>query len=295
MTMLNKKHTFIKTTFEEQWKVNKNNLSVIAPSTANPMLVLNTPNNPTGLSYSEDELSEIATVLKDRKAIVICDEIYEHLQYDNNFKSLATKLPSQSIISSGFSKSCGIGGWRIGYLVFPPELSNVRKAVVSLASETFSCVASPMQYAACEIFDPVHAPELKAYLAKSRKILHAVGTFCTRLLNDAHIRTIAPDGGFYIYPDFVTFIDKFNRNGINNSGEMTDAILEQTGVALLPSQEFGTDEGYRARLCFIDFDGTVAMSNCPEHTELTEDWLRHYCPNVIEGVEVLCKWCLALK
>ena len=83
MTMLNKKHTFIKTTFEEDWKVNKNNLVASGfdlESDTNSMLILNTPNNPTGLAYTEEELSELAGVFKTTKTIVISDEIYEHLQ-----------------------------------------------------------------------------------------------------------------------------------------------------------------------------------------------------------------------
>jgi aspartate aminotransferase len=296
MNMLEKDGKIVPTSYMDSWKLTTRNVKpVLKDKTGLSMLILNTPNNPTGLVYSEQELANLAKLFEENNTTVIADEIYEHMQFDNEFCSIAKVLPSQTIISSGFSKSMGCGGWRIGYAIFPPEMADVRRAVTALASETFSCPASPTQYAMLEVFNPDNADVMQDYLLKSRKILQAIGLWSANFLNECNIDTHTPQGGFYIFPDFNKFAHLFRRNNINNSEEMCQAMLDATGVGLLPGNEFSTLGGYQARVCYIDFDGKAAMENVPDSGEIDEEWLRENCKNVVEGVERIGDWVTSMR
>ena len=86
------------------------------------LLILNSPGNPTGFSYSEDQLRSLAEVLRRYQVLALSDEIYSGTHFDNGHVSLARHYPEGTIISNGLSKWCGAGGWRLGYFVFPEKL-----------------------------------------------------------------------------------------------------------------------------------------------------------------------------
>ena len=110
------------------------------------MLILNSPNNPTGQVC--ENLEEISNVVNKYNLIILSDEIYSELTFTNNYKSISNFCPEKTIISTGLSKWCGAGGWRLGYFIVPEGLNNIKKIINVLASETFSAVSAPIQYAA---------------------------------------------------------------------------------------------------------------------------------------------------
>ncbi|KAJ1443349.1 pyridoxal phosphate-dependent transferase [Ochromonadaceae sp. CCMP2298] len=309
--MLQKKTTFVQTTYEEGWKVNPQNLSCLkADSCENKLLFLNYPSNPTGLSFSREELSALASLLKETGTVALCDEIYQdtHFEQGEQAPSLAQVLPAQSIICSGFSKSFAAGGWRLGYFVFPPELSHICKAMASLASETYSCAPTPMQYAALDSLTQLEDPAsptshaLSIYHLKQRLIMHKLGSLCTSLLNKARIRTHTPDGGFYIFPDFHHHMGALKARGVTDGGQLCRQILSSKAVTLLPSEDFRVaGDDLQVRLCFVHFDGAAALEACPlpvgtgmgadgAEGEIDEAWLRAHCGDVVTGVERICEW-----
>lgn len=155
--MLNRLPTTVTTSYEDKWKLNTRNIRPILDST-NPhkLLVLNYPSNPTGLSYSHEEFQQIAPLLQQTNTVTICDEIYSDLYFEAlSLPSLAQHLPDYCIIASGLSKGFGAGGWRLGYMVFPPALMHIRQAVTALASETFSCAPTPMQVRYLHLFTTI--------------------------------------------------------------------------------------------------------------------------------------------
>ena len=93
--------------------------------------------------------------------IVLSDEIYSDLTFENNYQSISEFCPEQTIISNGLSKWCGAGGWCLGYFVIPDKLSNLIDSLKVLASETFTSVSSPIQYAAISAFENDHDSYLK--------------------------------------------------------------------------------------------------------------------------------------
>lgn len=299
--ILGRRVTLIPTTFECGWRITPENLMwslVGANDDARPrLLVLNYPMNPTGHSYTVDELKELADVARRYQLIVLSDEIYGQLHFKGEHVSIARFYPERTIISSGLSKWCGAGGWRLGTFSFPPELDWLLEAMAAVASETYTSVCAPIQYAAVEAFRC--GVDLERYLWHVRRILRTLGARCVELLRQGGARVQEPVGAFYLFPDFTPLRDRLAARGINSGPDLCEQLLLDTGVALLPGASFGRPvEELTARLSYVDFDGAAALSaseNIPLDTELPPDFLDRYCANVVRGVELIAEWLARAK
>ena len=244
----------------------------------NYLLFLNSPNNPSGQVC--ENLEEISNVAKKYNLIILSDEIYSELTFAKNYKSISNFCPEKTIISTGLSKWCGAGGWRLGYFIIPKGLNNIKKMINVLASETFSAVSAPIQYAAIKAYENNHSK----YINKSKNILKAVGNYVYLNLKSNKILINEPQGGFYLMPEFLN--SKFKT-----SSEMCENILKETGVALLPGSDFGFYESKMlARLSFTDFDGEKFMNSIEEDQSIDFDIIKKLAPKIVEGVDNLKKW-----
>tara|TARA_B100000902_G_scaffold232201_1_gene220179 strand:+ start:284 stop:1510 length:1227 start_codon:yes stop_codon:yes gene_type:complete len=251
---------------------------ILKDKNKNYLLFLNSPNNPSGQICKN--LVEIADVVKKYNVIVLSDEIYSELSFESNYKSISNYYPEKTIISNGLSKWCGAGGWRLGYFIIPESLNKIKETINVLASETFSAVSAPIQYAAIKAYKNDHSK----YINKSRNILKAVGNYVYRNLKSNKILINKPQGGFYIMPEFLT--TKFN-----SSSEMCNTILSDTGVAMLPGSDFGFDKNKMlARLSFTDFDGKNFMEKTEDHKIIEDTDIRNFAPKIVDGVYKLKKW-----
>ena len=131
------------------------------------------------------------------------DEIYGELNYNGNHVSIANFYPEGTIISSGVSKWCGAGGWRLGVFTFPNELLDIQKAMCSGASETYSSVSAPIQFGSIRAFKG--GQEIENYLIHSRKILKSIGDWVYHQFRNTNVLLHKPEGGFYIFPDFSMY------------------------------------------------------------------------------------------
>ena len=244
----------------------------------NYLLFLNSPNNPSGqICENLDEISEIA---KKYNLIILSDEIYSELSFDDNFKLISNFCPEKTIISTGLSKWCGAGGWRLGYFIVPENLKIIKETLNVLASETFSAVSAPIQYAAIQAYEGNH----KNYIKSSREILKSVGNYVYDNLCSNKVLIKQPQGGFYLMPEFIDA--KFQ-----SSSEMCDNILNETGVALLPGSDFGFDkERMLVRLSFTDFNGENLKEEYEKKNFLDNKSIENLAPKVAEGVDRLKKW-----
>jgi aspartate aminotransferase len=137
-------------------------------------MVFNYPGNPDGLTYTESELTALTTVFRKYNILVISDEIYGLLNHQGNHVSLARFYPEGTIITTGLSKWCGAGGWRLGVALLPTTIEEkLKKTMIGIASETYSCASTPVQYAAIDAYQI--GPDVEAYLAHQRRILNRVG------------------------------------------------------------------------------------------------------------------------
>ena len=251
---------------------------ILKDKNKNYLLFLNSPNNPSGQVC--ENLEEISNVAKKYNLIILSDEIYSELTFAKNYKSISNFCPEKTIISTGLSKWCGAGGWRLGYFIVPEGLNDIKKMINVLASETFSAVSAPIQYAAIKAYENNHSK----YINKSKNILKAVGNYVYLNLKSNKILINEPQGGFYLMPEFLN--SKFKT-----SSEMCENILKETGVALLPGSDFGFYESKMlARLSFTDFDGEKFMNSIEEDQSIDFDIIKKLAPKIVEGVDNLKKW-----
>ena len=251
---------------------------IIKDKNKNYLLFINSPNNPSGQIC--ENLEEIAEVANKYNLIILSDEIYSELSFEQNYKSISNYCPNKTIISTGLSKWCGAGGWRLGYFIVPDSLNKIKDMINVLASETFSAVSAPIQYAAIKAYENDHSD----YINESRNILKAVGNYVYENLKSNKILINKPQGGFYLMPEFLN--KKFN-----SSAEMCDDILNKTGVALLPGSDFGFDQNRMlARLSFTDFDGKKFMEEIEDNTKIDDTLIYELAPKIVEGVDKLKKW-----
>jgi aspartate aminotransferase len=255
------------------------------------LLILNSPGNPTGFSYSEDQLRSLAEVLRRYQVLALSDEIYSGTHFDNGHVSLARHYPEGTIISNGLSKWCGAGGWRLGYFVFPEKLDWLVDAMSVVASETFTSTSAPIQHAAVVALED--REEMRDYLDGTRSVLAALSDYAYRRLIAAGAQLSRASGGFYLFPRFQQQHERWNRLGIRDGAEMTQRLLVDTGVAALPGVNFGRPaEEYSMRIALVDFDGAACLQALSGGTP-DEAFLRKHCANVVEGVDRLADWAAA--
>ena len=255
----------------------------------NKLLILNSPNNPSGTSHSN--LKELAYVAKKHNLIVISDEIYAELDYSGAYHSISHFYPEGTIVSGGLSKWCGAGGWRLGTMVFPNQYLNIRNALRATSSETFTSVSAPIQYAAIKGFTCNHSE----YLKKSRAILNHVASFVHRELISVGVRSLKPSGGFYILCDFSNVINNSGR--IINDKDLCKRLLKETGVATLPGSDFGLNKkDMILRLAYVDFDGGKVLEKIDSNNNLLHVVsLMDYFPRINEGIKRLKDWIIKNK
>jgi aspartate/methionine/tyrosine aminotransferase len=196
------------------------------------MLILNSPQNPTGGVIPAEDLKAIAEMVRDRDLVVLSDEIYSRIYYGRKPLSIAS-LPGmleKTVILDGFSKTYAMTGWRIGYGVLPPALV---EPVNLLMVNSNSCTASFTQRAAIEALrgSQREADEMIAEFRRRRD------AFCGALNSIPGFRCPLPEGAFYAFPNI--------RDTGMPSKPLADALLNQAGVACLSGCSFGAHgEGY---------------------------------------------------
>lgn len=286
--------SWIQTLAADGWKLRADRLDEAwaGDPTRPRILILNYPNNPTGETYSADELKTIADVARKYSAVVLSDEIYGELHFEGRHISIARFYPEGTIISSGLSKWCGAGGWRLGTFFFPRQLRWLLDAMGTVASETYTSVSAPIQYAAVRAFQG--GLDLERYLINSRRILGAMARECHRRLTTAGIVVAEPAGAFYLFPDFGPLAAPLKRRNIARSDRLCATLLEETGVAILPGSAFGrpADE-LTARMALVDFDGAkalVAVGALAPDAAIDGDFLEAHCGPVLEAVDRITGW-----
>jgi len=224
---------------EEGWRLRADAVDRAAGPRAR-VLVLNSPNNPTGAVLERSDLAEVAEVCRRRDLAVVSDEIYDRMVYDGArntcFASLSEDARSRTVTVSGVSKTYAMTGWRIGWAAGP---SAVMGPLGNLQSHLSSNAAAASQKAA-----------LAALTGDQAEVGSMVGKFdarrrlVTTLLNGIPgIRLAAPRGAFYVFVRVDGFYGK--RKGVEGSVAFCEALLEERRVACVPGSAFGDDRYVR--------------------------------------------------
>ena len=187
----NKVH-WIQTTRENNWFPTAEQLEkkVKSIKKTNLIFILNSPNNPSGTICKN--LKELALIAKKYSLLVLSDEIYTDLTFCNKYESISQFYPEGTFISGGLSKWCGAGGWRVGFFAVPDKLSKLLENIKTLASESYSTVNSPAQYAAVEAYEG----DYKEYRSKTINILRSVGNYVYNHQKSNKVLINPPQGAF---------------------------------------------------------------------------------------------------
>ena len=231
---------FIETNSENNFKITgemlRNNIT-----NKTRMLLLNSPSNPSGFIYNENDLKDIGEVLKDYPDIIIAsDDIYEHIIFNEkkfiNILNVCPNLYDQTIILNGVSKAYAMTGWRIGYAAGNTEIIGAMKKI---QSQSTSCTCSISQAAAAAALD-----EGNEEVSKMVKEYQERSEFLHLELNKIDgIQYKKPDGSFYAFVNVNDLINKLE--GINNDFDLAEYFLNKANVAVVPGTAFGSKNHIR--------------------------------------------------
>ncbi|MCL2926880.1 MAG: pyridoxal phosphate-dependent aminotransferase [Trichodesmium sp. MAG_R01] len=198
------------------------------------LFVLNSPSNPTGMVYQPAEIKALAEVVVEKDILVVSDEIYEKIIYDDaehlSIGAVNSEIFKNTIISNGFAKAYSMTGWRIGYLAAPVELIN---ATVKIQGHSTSNVCTFAQYGAIAALESSQdcVEQMRQAFAKRRKIIYDL------LKTLPGISCNQPEGAFYMFVN----ISKISSSSL----EFCNALLEDQNVAVIPGIAFGADDHIR--------------------------------------------------
>lgn len=249
---------------ENSFKMTKEELlAAITPKTK--AILINSPSNPTGVVYNEEELRDIAEVAVANNLFVVSDEIYEQLTYDGkkhvSIASLGEEIKELTIVINGMSKAYAMTGWRLGYACGNEKLV---KAMASVQSHAVSHPSSITQYASAVALngpqEDVH--KMVEQFDKRRVFMYE------RLSKIEGLKCLMPEGAFYVYVDISTYMNKkLCGQLIKSSLDFAQIMLEKGHVAVIPGAAFGTDQ-------FIRFSYATSLENIEKGLDALESFIK---------------------
>ncbi len=253
----------IQTKEEDNFKFTAKELSE-AITEKTKALIINTPSNPTGMVYTEDELKEIAKVCKKHNLFVISDEIYEHLIYDMerpmSIAAIDEDMKNRTIIINGVSKTYAMTGWRIGFTAANKEITKIMSNVQSHYTSNPNSIAQVASIAALEgSKDSVY--EMKKAFNERR--LYMV----ERMNKIKGVSCLKPEGAFYVMMNISALKGKkIDGRQINTSDDFAELFLEKFLVAVVPCSGFGNDD-------FVRWSYATSMENIKKGLDRLEEFV----------------------
>ncbi|MFW9810354.1 MAG: pyridoxal phosphate-dependent aminotransferase [Candidatus Thorarchaeota archaeon] len=255
------------------------------------ILVLNYPSNPTGHSYSAQQLRKLADVARENKVIILSDEIYAltHFQ-DQEHTSIAEIYPEGTLVTGGLSKDRSMGGYRLGALLIPEGENQLMRTLLAIGSEIWSCVSAPLQYAAIEAYRTDTG--IIEYVRDCATIHEVVTSYVYQRIQAMGLSCPSPQGAFYLFPDWNQHKDALRTKSVTTSNELAQYLLEEYHVSSLPGSEFGMPaEDLCLRLATVDYKGELALDTFLKDrdslVENPEQFVVSIAPSVVEGCNQL--------
>ncbi len=265
------------------------------------ILILNNPNNPTGLVYSQLELEEITDVCRKFEILVISDEIYAQTTYDiNKFVSMGRIYPEGTFVTNGLSKSHAAGGYRLGYVLFPQHTYELRQHFKKILATEYTATSTPIQHAAIAGFQ--ESTEMNEYFEITRSIHHIMGDYTYQALNKIEgVKTTRPEATFYLLANFNAFSDYFLANKISNSQKFSESIMQHPyHTALVGGDSLVLERtDFSARIAFVDYDGERAMKNYVDNPPRTAsdriEFVKNNAPKIVDGIAMIQRYLNDIK
>ena len=257
------------------------------------ILILNNPNNPTGLLYDKLELEKIAEVCREQNIIVISDEIYAQTTYDfSKFVTMGKIYPEGTFVTNGLSKSHSAGGYRIGYVIFPENAEDVRNQFKKIQATEYTSVSTPIQHAAVEGFQ--FSKEMDEYLNTTRKIHEIMGEYTYQgLKHIPGIKSIKPQATFYLLADFNQFSKEFQGSNIQTSQKFSESLIQHPyHTAIVGGDTLVLERtDFSARMAFVDYNGKQAfenyLNNPPKTNSDKIEFVRDNAPRIVSGLDMI--------
>lgn len=232
------KTLLLETKEEDNYKINPEDLKALIADNPNvKALMLNNPNNPTGAIYSQAELLLIGQICLENNILIIADEIYEKLVYDNakhySIAALKPEFKDITVIINGVSKAYAMTGWRLGYSAGPKYIID---AASSLQGHITSNTNSLTQKAAIAalVQDDGSIEKMRQEFEERKAFMYA------ELNKISNVTTTAPQGAFYIMVNIDYYL-KHNTQGLKNDVDLCSYLLEEAKIAIVPGSAFGND------------------------------------------------------
>ncbi len=232
----------VKTSKEQEYKLTAEALCK-AVTNKTKALILNTPNNPTGMVYTDNELRDIADIVIDKDFYVVADEMYETLTYDGHkhisIASLGKEIYDRTITCNGLAKSYAMTGWRIGYTGSPLQIARMMGSVQSHQTSNPNSIA---QKAAVEALNGPQdsVSQMNEEFNKRRQYVYE------RICNMPFVSTIKPMGAFYVFVDASEVLGKTHKGEtVGTVAKMAEILINEYNTAVVPCADFGFDDHLR--------------------------------------------------
>ena len=234
-TLCEAKFKIIPSSIENDFKITPKQLE-LAISNKTKLIIFNSPNNPSGTVYSENEYKALGEVLKKHPEIyIISDEIYEHINYSVKHFSIARikELYERTITVNGISKAYAMTGWRIGYIGAPELIAKACNKMQGQITSGANCIAQRATITALNTPISEIKYMIDEFYIRKNLIINLLSEIDGFKLND-------PQGAFYVFPDISFFFGKkIKNNVINNSTDFAFFLLEEANVATVSGEAFG--------------------------------------------------------
>ena len=260
------------------------------------ILILNNPNNPTGLLYDQLELEEIADVCREQNIVVISDEIYAQTTFNfSKFVSMGKIYPEGTFVTNGLSKSHAAGGYRLGYVVFPQHTTELKSQFKKILATEYTAVSTPIQHAAVAGFEI--SKEMDEYFEITRNIHHIMGEYTHDVLLEIDgVKATKPDATFYLLADFNAFATDLQKVKISTSQKLSESLMVHPyHTAIVGGDSLVLERtDYSARIAYVDYDGAKVYENYKNqrpktHSERTE-FVVNNAPKTVGGIKMIARF-----
>ena len=260
------------------------------------ILILNNPNNPTGLLYDQLELEEIADVCREQNIAVISDEIYAQTTFNfSKFVSMGKIYPEGTFVTNGLSKSHAAGGYRLGYVIFPQHAVDLKAQFKKILATEYTAVSTPIQHAAVAGFEI--SSDMDEYFEITRNIHHIMGEYVhDTLLEIDGVKATKPDATFYLLADFNAFATDLQKVKISTSQKLSESLMVHPyHTAIVGGDSLVLERtDFSARIAYVDYDGAKVFENYKNqrpktHSERTE-FVVNNAPKTVGGIKMIARF-----
>ena len=246
LDIIGKRPIEIHTGYTNEWKVTAEQRHECFSAIDGPkMLLFNNPNNPTGVRYTPEEVAMVGQICRMYDVLVLADEIYGHLVFDDSFVSIG--VHTTAIRASSISKDMGCGGYKLGWLAFPKQCDALRTKVIEIAATIYSCPTAPIQYAFRDFLkdEQNYGPTCLKTTWFFKELTEEV----CRTLATTRLKFIPTQSSWYVFVGFEDYDIQ-----VDNDKQLVERLIDEVGLICVPGSAFRCPHRMWVRLSLIDIE-----------------------------------------